>query len=480
MIVSSPIRKIIRKNIPWLKNLFGISVPLISRLMSFIALPFMINFFSIKDYISISFNVIIATGIATIAGLGIAPRLIKIILEKNFLEKEFTLRLSRKFLAIWALFIVALFVPTFHIAAYLNLSPVLIFISILEGFLMSASNDFILPVLQARNLYPEIYKYSIVSTVLLLPIRIFLVTTLDLSVIYWCALGCIIRITFLIHYYIKEIKSTYKTSPVETRVEFNIVSIDSLIIFFAIGFWGISCMDRILATHLLEPREVAAYQIVFQYTSIVGILLTQSNYINFQKQKFAIKTKTLTATLSLQIEHMLVTSFLAMFCLIVFHSFLFQRNLNEIFSILPTLVLAQFMWGPIQIWYNIHGVLGGKLAHMASFPLVGIFAQLIFVTISLRSHSLFTLRYLANMTLVGYASSLIVAIIADALFFGSNLFSAFVNSWIIFWLLLLSTFVIFSYFSFNWVSTQAIVLESVIAFFATYKYIILNMKISKQ
>jgi hypothetical protein len=228
------------------------------------------------------------------------------------------------------------------------MSEKILILAIVESFVMGVTTEIIFTSIQGFIKFKFLSNISFLLTVLLGPVRIVLLLVFHLSVYQWLIYGLMARLLILtmsMIFLIKLIK-THHSEPQSNR---SLMGKWNFYLLYPMIFWVCGTLDRILMIGRLPENSNENYQVAFQTTSIVGLLLGQIALLNtFQILKSDEKSSKKNE--SLLIEGFLLATIVCTYPCILLYTFI-SKGATQIEIITLVLLLnSQLLWGLIQIF----------------------------------------------------------------------------------------------------------------------------------
>lgn len=339
----------------FLRSAWNLTSPIFGRGINFLTLPIVLLIFEEEDFVQISFNVMLVTGISLIASLGSSPKILSLA-NNGYSELEtVTLRILFKLTLLWSTLILSLIVaPTESLIALIGVSRNFIVLTIIEGIIIGITQDLLVSSLQGKRDYTFINTLSFIGIVLLGPMRIMLVTIFSVDLDIWISLGIAAR---LLVFFAAFFRNSRKANPNQneqipdqtSKSNVNrIFGAWNFIILVPSLVWIVGNMDRMLVPTELSSIDGAAYQIAYQCASLLGLLCGQL---------ILIKTHSILS-MEFKILHNAILELVTLFRLALFLSFPFLVLLFEVFhrsitsqqaAAVVLLAIAQFSWAIAQV-----------------------------------------------------------------------------------------------------------------------------------
>ena len=281
--------------------------------------------------------------------MGLGPKILETIVKNQVDAKKFistSIRFSS--LIVIPLLLCIYFLPIDKYIFDSIMSEKILTLALVESFVMGVTTEIIFTSLQGFTRFNFLSNISFLLTVLLGPTRIILLLVLNLSVYQWLIYGLMARLLILTMSLIFLIKlsKTHHSGPQSNR---SVMGKWNYYLLYPLIFWVCGSLDRILMIGRLPEDTNENYQVAFQTTSIVGLLLGQIALLN-TSQILKSDEKSSRANEASLIEGFLLATIVCTYPCILLYTFISKGATQIEIVTLVLLLNSQLLWGLIQIF----------------------------------------------------------------------------------------------------------------------------------
>ena len=355
----------------FLSGAWNLTSPIFGRGINFLILPVALLIFEKEDFVKISFNAMLVTGISLVASLGSSPKILNLAINGNGGLATVTMRILIKLSLLWSTLILILLVAPIesHITST-GFTRYFIILTVIEGIIIGITQDILVSALQGKRDYTFINSLGFIGILLLGPMRITLASVITINLETWIWFGIASRLLIFFTAFFRNSHKANLNGNEEIPLQipksnvFRIFGPWNFVILVPSFVWIVGNMDRMLVPTALDSPEGAAYQIAYQCASLLGLLCGQ--LILMETHSILSKNmKTFQNSIS---------KLVALFRLALFSS------LQAVVVILLT--IAQFSWAMAQI--NLVYVMTSKRMTLAPIicTILGIGTQLLVIKLT--------------------------------------------------------------------------------------------------
>ncbi len=372
----------------FLSGAWNLTSPIFGRGINFLILPVALLIFEEEDFVKISFNAMLVTGISLVASLGSSPKVLNLTINGYSGLATVTMRILFKLSLLWSTLILILLVaPIESHITFTGLSRYFVILTIIEGIIIGFTQDILISALQGKRDYTFINTLGFIGILLLGPMRIMLASVLTVNLETWICFGIASRLLIFLTAFFR---NSHKANPnrneempqqIPKSDVFRIFGAWNFVILVPSFVWIVGNMDRMLVPTALGSAQGAAYQIAYQCASLLGLLCGQLILM----ETHSILSKDLK-TFQNSISKLVALFRLALFSSLPFLVLLFQVFYRGITSrdaaVVILLAISQFSWAIAQI--NLVYVMTSKRLTLAPIicTILGIGTQLLVIRLT--------------------------------------------------------------------------------------------------
>ena len=372
--------------------LWQLGVPVVSRGINFLMLPFTLLLFDHRSFVSLSYAAMLVAGISIFASLGNAPRILEMS-NKNSLSKAALVSMATQLIAFWLVILFLLTTTSLDwLTGFTKMNQSLLILTFIEGIVMGLTNDIPLQVLRGKQKYTICNHFSLMLIILLGPLRILLVWVLGPTIDLWISIAIFFRIViFLFAFYkvyevfvLEERTTSRDAKKIEQSLKPTIFGNRNLLIILTLNMWVIGSVDRFMIHTLLSPTTGAGYQVAYQCASTIGLVCYQLMYLQTHKLLNPDKKISIPALSRLLSTFGFVLIFSLPIMPILFKLF-FSDFSSEYLLFLIGISFSQFLWAVVQVQLLLSTSKFGQIRFPLMVTLGAIFSQLVLVKLILMS-----------------------------------------------------------------------------------------------
>ena len=372
----------------FLSGAWNLTSPIFGRGINFLILPVALLIFEKEDFVKISFNAMLVTGISLVASLGSSPKILNLAINGNGGLATVTMRILIKLSLLWSTLILILLVAPIesHITST-GFTRYFIILTVIEGIIIGITQDILVSALQGKRDYTFINSLGFIGILLLGPMRITLASVITINLETWIWFGIASRLLIFFTAFFRNSHKANLNGNEEIPLQipksnvFRIFGPWNFVILVPSFVWIVGNMDRMLVPTALDSPEGAAYQIAYQCASLLGLLCGQLILM----ETHSILSKNMK-TFQNSISKLVALFRLALFSSLPFLLLLFQVFHRDITSrqavVVILLTIAQFSWAMAQI--NLVYVMTSKRMTLAPIicTILGIGTQLLVIKLT--------------------------------------------------------------------------------------------------
>ncbi len=370
-------------------------------------LPFTLQYFTKLEFIQASYFVLISGGMGLIVTFGSAPRLLSYASNTEKLSFKLYLRIVGSFFVIWIpiLGFLYILIPTLVPPSFV-LSSNYVFLAVLEGLVYGLTIDVVSVMLQGLGKYNFLSNSNFILTLLLGPFRVALLVNGYFDLAAWLYSGFIIRLAFLIYMLCQ--RNLLDQVSEESDKRFTIFGKWNTYALFPLLFWATSNFDRLVAPKAIGVIDAASYQVAFQCTSIIGLLLGQLIFLRSNSLASSSKSTRQEALFQLLEESKFMVIVCAPFLLIIYR-LLIGPSIQDTLKMFLLLLVTQYVWALLQL-LTVYVSSGLGMSHIMP---VYVGLALVIQLVIFESQTSYTPEFLAVLVLGGHLISLFLISITN-------------------------------------------------------------------
>ena len=389
------------------KDLWKLVSPIANRLINFMVLPFTLHYFTKVEFIQATYFVLISGGVGLIVTFGNSPRLLSYASNSENLSFKLYLRIVGSFFVIWIPILGFLYILLPKIVPTSFVLPSnYVFLAVLEGLVYGLTLDAVSVMLQGLGKYDFLSNANFILTLLLGPFRVALLVNGYLDLTAWLYSGFVIRIFFFMYMLCQ--RNLFNQATGEQKKSFTFFGKWNAYAMFPIIFWVTSNFDRLVAPRVIGVIDAASYQVAFQCTSIVGLLLGQSIFLRSNSLASRSKSTRQDALFQLLEESKFMIIVSAPFILIIYR-LLIGPSIQNTLKLFFLLLVTQYIWALLHL-VTVYVSSGLGMSHVmplyAGLALVG---QLVIF----KFQTSYTQEFLALLVLGGHLISLFFILVTN-------------------------------------------------------------------
>jgi len=359
-----------------------ISLSLFARGASFLSAIIIYHLVSPEIYIGISWYILMSSLISLFAGLGFSNFLVNFILNPKVYSRVSLVSGIKSLLLMWIILFIGLNLSA-HL--YKNLLPVQGFLLLncvlLEGILGAISIEFLYSSLIAKSRMRELIRLNLMLIAINGPLRIGVFLIFNESIALWAVTGVVFK-GILVALFSRQIYTEIDFADDTSRELFAYKVNSGYLLFpiFSVGQWLTTNIDKYLGIESLNNVEMANYQLTFQFSALVGMVISQIDLSLLSNLFRSYSKNSLPKFIQLQMQASTFGGIAVSAISIVIWYSLTKDNSAQWIEIFIFMSLAQLSYVPVSTFSSITAKIKQESKKLFFAPYVSIVIVLPIVT----------------------------------------------------------------------------------------------------